>query len=132
MYPSGADTIKQALIADGGFCAAVGVMMALAANYLDSEIGVTATWMVRTAGIVVAIWGSLLIAAASVLPTRTIVGGVCVANFTCVAAMIAWLAFRRSEMSEIGIAVVVILAVSVLLFAVHQLQVLRAVPTHGN
>jgi hypothetical protein len=113
------------LIVDGLFCLVVGGLLVLASGWLPDELPVAETWMIAAAGIVTAVWGALLAVASRRLPTRGLLGSVAIVNALAVIAVLVWLVAEGSEMSGIGLAVVGVLGISVLRFAIYQSAVLR-------
>jgi hypothetical protein len=124
MHRSGAFIFKRALFVDGTFCVVAGLLLALSAGWLESELPAPG-WFIVTAGLVSAGWGALLIAASRMLPTRSALGAVAIVNWLVVVATLAWLALEGGDMSGVGLAAVGILGISVLRFAVYQSMVLR-------
>jgi hypothetical protein len=125
MHRSGSQIIRRALIVDGLFCVGVGALLAIAAGWLAGELPVSDDWLIVAAGVVTALWGALLVVASRSFPARALLMLVAAVNVATVVAVLAWLAIDGEAMSGIGIAVVGILGVSVLRFAIYQVMLLR-------
>lgn len=125
MHMDGSPSIRRALVADGLFCIVAGAAVATTSGWLVDEVPVARRGWIVAAGVISAVWGLLLVGAARRYPTRAMVLLVAVVNAVFVAASLAWLVIDGEAMSALGIAVVGIIGISVLRFAISQASLLR-------
>ena len=98
----------------------------MGSDWLDDELPVSSRWPIAVAGLLMAAWGGLLVGTSRWKPSREMLSVVAIVNVVVALATVPWLVLQGSEMSGIGIAVVGILGISVLRFAIHQFLILRA------
>lgn len=125
MHTSGSSIIRRALLADGVFCVAAGLLIAACTPWLEDKVAIPDRWMIFVAGLITAVWGGLLVVASRVYPTRQSLGFVATVNVMTVLVILGWLLLEGAEMTGTGIVVVGALGICVLRFAIYQSGLLR-------